>query len=102
MQSLSPGGDLVEPLWEPSVQVRVQLTGEGSRRDIEVIGQWSGAFTGTVTGLTNPTGRVTLTAPAISEDTLTFRVLAVSHSDYAYQPSLNVVTLITVTRADAT
>ena len=98
---MKPGGDLVEPLWEPSVQVRLELTGAGSLRDIEVTGQWSGAFVGTVTGLTNPSGRVTLTAPAISEGNLTFRVVAVSHSEYAYQPSLNVATQITVTRADA-
>ena len=77
------------------------LTGGGNRRDIEVTGLWSGAFNGTVTGDTNPTGKVTFTAPAISEDTITFRVLTVSHSEYAYQPSLNVITQITVSRADA-
>jgi hypothetical protein len=98
---LNPGGNVVGALWEPSVQVRLALTGQGSRRDIEVTGQWSGAFTGTVVGSTNPSGRVTLTAPAISADSLTFTVVSVAGSGYVYQPSLNVVTQITVIRGDA-
>jgi hypothetical protein len=99
--ALQPGGDLEGPVWAPSVQVRLSLTGTGSLGGIQVSGRWTGAFTGTVSGTTNPTGKVTLTAPAISEDTLTFTILSVSHADYAYRPELNVVNQATVTRADA-
>jgi hypothetical protein len=101
VNALQPGGNLAGPLWEPSVQVRLALTGTGSLGGISVSGRWSGAFNGTVSGTTNPTGKVTLTADAISEDTLTFTILSVSSGDYDYRPGLNVVNQVTVTRADA-
>ncbi|NNF11200.1 MAG: hypothetical protein HKN74_13045 [Acidimicrobiia bacterium] len=101
MTALQPGGDLVEPLWEPAVQVRLALTGAGSLGGIEVTGRWTGAITMTVSGVTNPTGKVTLTAPPISEDTLTFTVLTVVDAAHEYRPELNAVSQITVTRADA-
>ncbi|MGI9649538.1 MAG: hypothetical protein ACR2OI_13585 [Acidimicrobiia bacterium] len=99
--SLTPGGNLVEPLWEPSVVVRMSLTGSGPKRDILVTGRWDGAYTGTVSGFTNPSGRVTLTAPAISADSLVFTVTSATHADYVYQPALNVAGQVTVNRTDA-
>lgn len=101
MTALQPGGDIVDPLWEPSVQVRLALTGAGSLGGIEVTGRWTGAVTSTVSRTTNPTGKATFSAPPISEDSLTFTVLTVTHADYAYRPELNAVSQITVTRADA-
>ena len=99
--ALQPGGDVVDPLWEPSVQVRLGLTGSGRRGGIEVTGRWTGSVTLTVSGTTNPSGKVSLTAPAISEDTLTFTVLGMTHAEYIYRPELNAVSQITVTRAEA-
>jgi len=98
---LKPGGTVVEPLWEPSVQVRVALTDPGSLGGVLVTGTWLGAFNGTVSGLTNPAGRITLTAPAISDNALTFTVVSLAHPSYEYRPQLNVMTQRVVTRADA-
>ncbi len=101
VNALQSGGDLGDGLWEPSVQVRLALTDAGSLGGIAVTARWTGAFTETVIGITNPTGKVSFSAPAISEDTITFTVLAVEHADYAYRDELNAVTQVTVTRADA-
>jgi len=101
VSGLTPGGNLAGPLWEPWVRVRITLTGTGPRRDILVTGRWDGAHTGTVSGLTAPSGRVTLFAPAISADSLTFTIVSVAHPDYSYQPALNLADQVTVNRADA-
>lgn len=101
ISSLVPGGLLGGALWEPSVQVRIALTGTGSRRDIQVTGQWTGAYSATVSGSTAPNGRVTFWAPPIADDSLVFTVTSISHTEYLYNPALDGVTQVTVTRADA-
>jgi hypothetical protein len=101
LSSLLPGGLLSGPLWEPSVQVRIELTGTGSRRDIQVTGQWTGAYSATVSGLTAPNGRLTFWAPPIVEDSLVFTVTSISHPEYVRNPALDAATQVTITRADA-
>ena len=63
------------------------------RSDVTVTGNWSGLASGTATGVTNRSGKVTFTSTTNKKSgTFTFTVTNLSTSGYTYNPSLNVVT----------
>jgi len=63
-----------------------------------VYGQWSGAVTGTASGVTGPNGTATLQSPNKKDGgTFTFTVTNVSASGYTYDPTLNKETTDSIT-----
>ena len=80
--------------------VRIVDANGAVRRYVTVTGEWSGATTGTSTGITDSLGRVFLTSPKVSPGgTYTLTVTNATAIGYLYDPFANVETADSATRA---
>ncbi len=69
--------------------------------NVTVNAAFSGVYSGTVRGVTNTKGQVTLSTPALASTTkgsLTFAVTGLTLSGYTYDPSKNAATSATISR----
>ncbi|MFN7506122.1 MAG: hypothetical protein ACK5Q1_11250, partial [Limnobacter sp.] len=63
-----------------------------------VTGFWSGVVTGSVSGVTDSSGRITLKSPNSKRGgTFTFSISSVTKSGFVYQPANNAMTSNSVT-----
>lgn len=80
-------GDDEEPYARIEVKVRNQDGDE--QEDVQVLGRFSGGYTGIVSGTTDDKGRVRFESGTVEGDSVTFTVLNLVHTDYVYAPEEN-------------
>ena len=76
--------------WQAQVTVGVEDGDEFPLGSVMVTGNWSGGVTGTISGLTDSTGKIVFTSKSVLTSTpITFTVTSLALESYTYVPSSN-------------
>ncbi len=82
--------------WVAEVTVRVHDGNGANVSGATVAGQWSGAHSGSSSGITNAGGDALVVSPLITGPSVTFTVTNVTHPNLTYDPSRNTETSVTI------